>query len=190
MSARAWWAAAGSVLATQKPSGWLRWRRCSVTSSAKLRSWSAEPVALVHGAVLDGGDPLQAVVGDHPDAGRLLQQDGRIPQDQVVDGVGLLAEDGDRGRGGAGMAKIAGVGVQGGHVGDRLGQAVGRAVVGLAGEQGKSWVPRWRANQASACTPGPKLGRDRGAIDHTTQPAVAPMKSSLLGPLGSGVRPG
>jgi hypothetical protein len=25
-----------SVLATQKPSGWLRWRRCSVTNSARL----------------------------------------------------------------------------------------------------------------------------------------------------------
>jgi hypothetical protein len=38
---------------------------------------------LVHGAVLDGGDVLQAVVSDHPDAGGLLQQEGRVAKDQV-----------------------------------------------------------------------------------------------------------
>jgi hypothetical protein len=32
----------------------------------------------VHGAVLDGGDVLQSVVSDHPDAGALLQQEGRV----------------------------------------------------------------------------------------------------------------
>jgi hypothetical protein len=59
---------------------------------------------LVHGPVLDGGDLLKAVVGDHPDTGLLLQQDGRVTKHQIVNGLGLLAEDGDRGRGAAGMA--------------------------------------------------------------------------------------
>jgi hypothetical protein len=36
----------------------------------------------MHGVVLDGGDLFQPVVGDRPDAGRLIQQDGRIPQDK------------------------------------------------------------------------------------------------------------
>jgi integrase len=49
---------------------------------------------LVHGAVLDGGDVLQAVVSDHPDVGRLLQQEGRVAKDQVVNSLGLFAEDG------------------------------------------------------------------------------------------------
>lgn len=59
----------------------------------------------MHRVVLHGGDLFQPVVGDHPDASRLLQQDGRIPQDQVVDGVWLLAEDRDRGRWCAGMRR-------------------------------------------------------------------------------------
>jgi hypothetical protein len=96
---------------------------------------------LVHGAVLDGGDLLQAVVGDHPEAGWLLEQDGRVAQDQVVNGVWLLAEDGDGSRGAAGMAEVAGVGMQGGHLGDRLGQAVGWAVVGRSREQSEELYP-------------------------------------------------
>ena len=78
---------------------------------------------LMHGAVLDSGNVLQAIVGDDPEAGRLLQQDGGVAEDQAVDGLGLLAEDGDGCRGAAGVAEVAGVGVEGGHVGDRLGEA-------------------------------------------------------------------
>ena len=50
---------------------------------------------MMHGAVLDGGNILQAIVGEDPDAGRLLQQDGGVPEDQAVNGVRLFAEDGD-----------------------------------------------------------------------------------------------
>ena len=103
---------------------------------------------------------FQPVVGDRPDAGRLLQQDGRIPQDQVVDGVWLLVEERDRGRWGAGMVKVACVGMQGGDVGDRLGEVVGRAVVGLAGEQAQELCPEAAGEPGRAVgTPGPKFGR-------------------------------
>ena len=81
------------MLATQKPSGWLRWRRCSVTRS--------------HGAVLASGDVLQTIVGEGLEAGRLLQQDGGVTKDQPVDGLWLLLEDGDGGRGGCRDAEVA-----------------------------------------------------------------------------------
>ncbi len=137
---------------------------------------------LVHGAVLDGGDVLQAVVGDHPDAGRLLQQDGGVAQHQVVNGLGLLAEDGDGGRGAAGMAEVAGVGVQGGDVGDRLGQAVGWAMVGLGGEQGEELCRRGggRTRPCRGQHPVPSSGGTEAPSTTTTALAVAAMKSSLL----------
>ena len=136
---------------------------------------------LMHRVVLHGGDLFQPVVGDHPDASRLLQQDGRIPQDQVVDGVWLLAEDRDRGRWCAGMVKIAGVGVQRGDVDDRLGEVVGRAVVGLAGEQCQELCPEAAGEPGRAVgTPGSKSAGTEAPSTTTTQPAVAAMKSSLL----------
>ena len=52
---------------------------------------------LMHRFVPSSGDVLQTVVGEDPDAGRLLQHDGRVAQDQVVNGVRLLAEDSDGG---------------------------------------------------------------------------------------------
>jgi hypothetical protein len=91
---------------------------------------------LMHGAVLDSGNVLQAIVGEDPDAGRLLQQDGGVAEHQAVNSLGLLPEDGDGCRRAAWMAEVAGVGMEGGHFGDRPGQAVGWAAVGL-GEQGE-----------------------------------------------------
>ena len=115
---------------------------------------------LMHRIVLHGGDAFQPVVGDRPDAGRLLQQDGRIPQDQILHGVRLLAEDRDRGRWCAGMVKITGVGMERGDVGDRLGEVVGWAVVGLAGEQAQEMCPEAAGEPGRAVgTPGPKFWR-------------------------------
>ena len=81
---------------------------------------------LVHGAVLDGGDVLQPVVGDRPGcrpappAGWSCRQG---PGSQRSRGCSRrMATVAD---GAAGMAEVAGVGVQVGHLGDRLGQAVG-----------------------------------------------------------------
>jgi hypothetical protein len=56
--------------------------------------------------------------------------DGGVAEDQAVNGLGLLLEDRDGCRRAAGMVEIAGVGMEGGHVGDGLGQAVGWAAVG------------------------------------------------------------
>jgi hypothetical protein len=65
------------------------------------------------------------------------------------------------------MVKIAGVGMERGDVGDRLGEVVGRAVVGLAGEQCQELCPEAVGEPGRAVgTPGPKFGRHRGAIDH------------------------
>jgi hypothetical protein len=41
---------------------------------------------LMHGAVLASGNVLQAIVGDDPDAGRLLQQNGGVAEHQEVKG--------------------------------------------------------------------------------------------------------
>jgi hypothetical protein len=60
---------------------------------------------VVHSAVLASGDVLQTIVGEGPEAGRLLQQDGGVAKDQPVDGLWLLSEDGDGGRGVAGMPR-------------------------------------------------------------------------------------
>lgn len=103
---------------------------------------------VLHGTVLGSGDLLQAIVGDHADAGWLLQQDSRVPQDQIGNGVRLLTEDGNGGRWAAGMAEVAGVGVQGSDVGDRLGQALSGDWSAWAVSSASSWTPRRRSNQA------------------------------------------
>jgi hypothetical protein len=122
---------------------------------------------LMHGAVLDGGDVLQAVVGEDPEAGRLLEQDGGVAEDQAVDGLGLSAEDGHGGRGAAGVVEVAGVGVEGGHVGDRLGQAVGWGTVGLGAEQSEELGAELAGEPGRAMdTTGGKPCRYRGAVDH------------------------
>lgn len=56
-------------------------------------------------------------------------------------------------------------GVPGCDVGDRLGEVVGRAVVGLAGEQCQELCPEAAGEPGRAVgTPGSKFGRHRGAI--------------------------
>jgi hypothetical protein len=62
---------------------------------------------VAHGAVLASGDVLQTIVGEGLEAGRLLQQDGGVAKDQPVDGLWLLLEDGDGGRGGCRDAEVA-----------------------------------------------------------------------------------
>ena len=65
------------------------------------------------------------------------------------------------------MAEVAGVGVQGGHGGDGLGQAVGRGTVGLGAQQDEELDAELAGEPGPAMpAPGAKPGRDRGAIDY------------------------
>jgi hypothetical protein len=106
VSVRACWAAEGSVLATQEAI-----RMIAVAallgdqlSEAAVMIGGAGGV-LMHGAVLASGNVLQAIFGEDPDAGRLLQQDGGVAQDQAVDGLGLLPADRDGCRRAAGVPR-------------------------------------------------------------------------------------
>jgi hypothetical protein len=85
----------------------------------------------------------------------------------MVNGVRLLTVDGNGGRWAGGMAEVAGVGVQGSDVGDRLGQALSGGLVGLGGEQ------REQLDAEASCEPGRAVNasrgeprRDRSAVDH------------------------
>jgi hypothetical protein len=49
----------------------------------------------VHGRVLGDGDLGKAVIADHLDASRRIEEDRRVGQDQVVDGLPCFAKQGD-----------------------------------------------------------------------------------------------
>jgi hypothetical protein len=65
------------------------------------------------------------------------------------------------------VTEIAGAGVQGGHLGDCLGQAVGWGTVCLGAEHGEQLGAEPAGEPGRAMpAPGAKPGRDRGAVDH------------------------